>query len=279
MRYQIEPIPSDLLPIARSKVIGAEYVQKANYDGWTDVGAILMQAPTSGTLTPTPGYVAPAGGLDMVVRCANGVRSQGALVLTFGVTFADASNGSATATLTPPSWAKDQSFNFPQGMGVDLIGTAGNSAKKITSVNTLTSISNGGYGARFEILSLPDPLTAYFEIACVKSNDPKLPVTKSVAIPCRYDGSSDVKKGRSEPGSLSIASRYNVYGDGLLRLNGHAVSIMTEVWKEDQVLTERYVYENYRPQANPKSGDGDDEAEVTAEGMFERFCIFWPKIA
>lgn len=279
MRYQIDPIASDLLPVARSKVIGAEFVHKANYDGWVDVAAILMQAPTSGTLTATAGFQPVAGGLDMVVRCANGVRSTGALVLTFGVTFSDTTTGSATATLTPPVWAKDQSFNFPQGMAVDLIGTAGNSLKKITSVDSLTSISNGGGGNRFEILSLPDPASDYFELACVKSNDPKLPVTKSIAIPCRYDGSSDVKKGRSDPGSLSIATRFNTGGDGLLRLNGHRVSILTEVWKEDMVLTERYVYENWRPQANPKSGDGDDEAEVTAEGMFERFCIFWPKAA
>lgn len=279
MRYQIEPISADLLPIARSKTIGAEYIQKANYDGWTDVGAVLMQNPTSGTLTSTAGYSAPEGGLDMVVRCANGVRSAGALILTFGVTFDDTTTGSATATFTPPSWAKDQSFNFPQGFAVDLIGTGGDSAKKIATVDSLTSITNGGGGNRFEILSLPDPAEDYFEIACVKDNSPTLPVTRSVAIPCRYDGSSDVKKGRSEPGALSMASRYNTGGDGLLRLNGHSVSVMTEVWKEDQVLTERYVYENWRPRANPKSGDGDDEAEVTAEGMFERFCIFWPKVS
>lgn len=279
MRYQIDPISADLLPIARSKTIGAESIVKANYHGWTDVAAILMQAPTSGTLTGTPGYADPGSGLDMQVRCANGVLSAGALVLTFGVTFADASSGSATATLTPPTWAKDQSFNFPQGFAVDLIGTAGNSAKKISTVNSLTSISNGAGGNRFEIVSLPATAADYFEIACVKDKSPKLPVTKSVAIPCRYDGSSDVKKGRSEPGALDVASRYNTYGDGLLRLNGHAVTPMVEVWKEDQVLTERYVYENWRPQANPKSTDGDAEDEVTATGMFERFCIFWPKTA
>lgn len=279
MRYQIDPIAAGDLPVARSKTISAEYVQKVNYDGWTDVAAVLMQNPASGTLSASPGYVAPSGGLDMQVRCANGVVSAGALVLTFGVTFADATSGAATATFVPPSWAKDQTYNFPQGHAVDLIGTAGNTAKKINTVNTLTSISNGDSGNRFEILSLPDPLTDYFEIACMKSCDPKLPVTKSVAIPCRYDGSSDVKKGRSEPGSLSVTSRYNTGGDGLLRLNGQAVTAMTEVWKEDQILTERYVYERWRPMANPKIGDGDAEAEVTAEGMFERFCIFWPKLS
>ena len=45
----------------------------------------------------------------------------------------------------------------------------------------------------------------------------------------------------------------------------------------DEVLTERIVFETWRPAANPKTGDGDDEAEVTASGMFARFCVFWPK--
>lgn len=279
MRYQLDPIPAALLPIARSKVIGAENIVKFNYDPVVDVASILMQNPTSGTLTGTAGFTAESGGLDMVVRCANGVRSDSALVLTFGVTFADDTSGSATATLAPPSWAKDQSYNFPQGFSVDLIGTAGNSGKKVKTVDTLTSITGGSGGSRFEVVSLPDTLAEFVEIGCVKSNEPKLPVTKSVAIPCRYDGSSDVKKGRSEPGSLDVSSRLNTYGDGLTRLNGHAVTAMSELWKEDQVLTERIVYENWRVQANPKTGDGDDEAEVTASGMFERFFVFWPKIA
>lgn len=279
MRYQIDPIDPALLPIARTKTISAEAVQSFNYDGWVDVAALLQQAPNSGTFSPSPGFSAPVGGLDMVVRCANGVLSAGALALSFPVTFADATTGTATATFTPPAWAKDQTFNFPQGFAVDLVGSGGNSAKGIKSVDGGATITGGQAGNRFEVVSLPNVKAQYIEIACMKANDPKLPVTKSVAIPCRYDGSSDVKKGRSEPGSLSIQSRYNVYGDGLLRLNGQRVTAMTEVWKEDQVLTERYVYEGWRPMANPKVGDGDAEMEVTAEGMFERFCIFWPKVS
>lgn len=279
MRYQIDPISTADLPVARQKTISAEYVQSVNYDGWVDVASILMQAPTSGTLTPAPGFIAPGGGLDLQLRCANGVRSAGALAVTFAVTFSDTTTGTAVATFTPPSWAKDQTFNFPQGFAVDIVGVGGGAAKKITAVTAINSISNGASGNRFEIISLPDPLTNYFEIACMKANDPKLPVSKSVAIPCRYDGSSDVKKGRSEPGALTVTTRYNTGGDGLLRLNGQAVTAMTEVWKEDQVLTERYVYERWRPMANPKIGDGDAEADVTAEGMFERFCVFWPKLA
>lgn len=278
MRYQIAPISSADLAVAKQKTIGAEYIAKINYDGWTDVASILMQNPTSGTLAASAGFVAPGAGLDVVVRCQGGVRSLGPLAITLAVTFADTTTGSAVATFTPPSWSKDQTFNFPQGFAVDLIGTGGSSAKKIASVDGLTSITNGASGNRFELIALPDVSTDYVEIACMKSADPKLNVTKSVAIPCRYDGSSDVKKGRSEPGSLTVVSRYNIYGDGLLRLNGQAVTAELEVWKEDQVLTERYLFEHWRPMANPKIGDGDAETDVTAEGMFERFCIFWPKL-
>ena len=143
-------------------------------------------------------------------------------------------------------------------------------------MDSLTSISNGDGGNRFEIVSLPDLESGYVEIGCAKSKEPTLPVTASVAIPCRYDGSSDIKKGRSVPGKLAVSTRMNTSGDGLLRLNGQKVTAMTELWKEDEVLTERVVYEGWRPASNPKSGDGDDEAEVTSEGMFERFFIFWP---
>jgi hypothetical protein len=278
MRYNLDPIPADLLPIARGQTIGAENIVSFNYQPWTDVGAILMQAPASGTLTPTSGYEAPAEGLDMVVRCANGIVSAAGVVLTFAVTFADDTTGSATATMTPPSWARDQSWNMPQGLSVDLIGTDANSTKGIKTVDSLTSIVGGAGGARFQILALPSPSSGYMEIGCVKSTEPKLPVSKSVAIPCRYDGSNTVKKGRSDPGSLDVSSRYSTYGDGLTRINGHSVTARTELWKEDQVLTERMVFENWRPMSAPKAGDGDDESEASATGMFERFCIFWPTV-
>jgi len=102
----------------------------------------------------------------------------------------------------------------------------------------------------------------------------KLPVSGSVAIADGLDGSAAIKRGRSEPGSMSAKSHYIDYFNGLGRINGFFSSAMIEVWKDDRVLTERVMIGRWKAMANPNRGDGNDVVSADAEGNFQEFAIF-----
>ncbi len=102
----------------------------------------------------------------------------------------------------------------------------------------------------------------------------KLNISKSIAIPDRFDGSAFMKRGHSEPGSLSIKARYVDYMDGLGRMNGHFVTARIDVLKDDHLLTERTVLFQYKPAASPNRGDGDAEVTADSEGNFQAFATF-----
>lgn len=158
------------------------------------------------------------------------------------------------------------------GTGVAItVATRDNSAKKVRSVTSVAAITGGSNGNRFEIVNIPDD---WVEVKCTTDKNPDLPVPKSIAIACGYDGARWVKKGRSDPPTLEIGAKYSSGGDGLMRLNGHKVAAMMEVRKDDRLLTERLVFGGWRPKATPKKGEGDTESTVTATGMYERFAVF-----
>jgi len=273
MRYNIDPISGGDIRVAEAAQIGAEVTVMASYEDLTSVGSISITAPTSGTFAGENSYTAPSAGHDMQLLCANGVRSAAQVVVTLGVTFADDTAGSAVATFNGPQggWGNDTTFNLPQFLSVDIIGAAGNSAKKIKTVNSLTSIAGGSAGAKFDIVALP---VDWIPITCSMNKEPTLPVTKSMPIRCGYNPSRFTKKVPGDPGSLSLTTKRRSYADGLERLNGHRVSIMLVHKKDDALLTERNIFTGVRFMAQPKFGDGEAEAEVTAEGNFEGVAIF-----
>lgn len=151
------------------------------------------------------------------------------------------------------------------------VAARNNSALKIREVTSISAVTGGSSGNRFEIVAIPDD---WMEIKCATDKNPELPVPKSIAIACGYDGARWVKKGRSDPSTLEISAKYTSGGDGLMRLNGHKPSVLFERRVDDRLLTERLVFGGWIPKATPKKGDGDAESTVTATGMYERFAMF-----
>lgn len=192
---------------------------------------------------------------------------------TGGTVTKNGATGQAVATFAPPDTAQDQSFNFPPGLAVDLIGTAGNSTAKIVSVNSLVSITGGAAGDKFYVAACPEA-SSYVEVACVTDKTIDIPTPKSIAIPCRFNGARWVKKGRSEPPNLEFKAKHGSYGDGLSRANGHRVTVKMEARKDDRILTERLIFGGYRPTVKLNKPDGDGEADATATGMYELFAAF-----
>jgi hypothetical protein len=180
----------------------------------------------------------------------------------------------ATATFSPPGTAQDASFNFPPGLGVDFIVDGnGNENRTIRSIVSVDEVSGGRAGNKFFIMALPNR-DSYTQIMCATDKSIPIPVGKSVSIPCGFDGSRWVKKGRSEAVSAEFTAKYGSVADGLARVNGHRVTVMVETHKDDRILTERLVLTGWRPVVSIKKGDGEAEAEASASGMYEVFAGF-----
>lgn len=182
--------------------------------------------------------------------------------------------GTAVATFDPPATAQDASFNFPSGLAVDIVPTGdGNAARGIRSVTSIASVAGGHAGNKFFVVALPDA-SSYTEVMCATDKTIAVPVRKSIAIACRFNGARWVKGGRSEPPTAEFTGKYVGYGDGLPRVNGQRVTVKVESRKDDRILTERLILTGWRPTVGIKKGDGDAEAEATANGMYEMFLAF-----
>jgi hypothetical protein len=178
MRYSFT-VPAADLAIANTPELGGESKRtKISFEEVGLVAEIAMGAPASGTMTPAiPAFdFDDASGNDLVVRAKTAIVSDDDVVLTFGVTFQDNTTGSATASFSVPSYAQNQSSNLPMGLAVDLIGTAGNSGKKVKSADSLTSIAGGSRGNEFQLLALP---ATWYDVPGITSKVETLNVPKA----------------------------------------------------------------------------------------------------
>lgn len=180
-------------------------------------------------------------------------------------------NDTATATLTPPDTAQDQSFNFPQGLAVDF--TTSVTGATVRSVRSVSSITGGGAGNKFSIAALPDA-SDYTEVACATEKSFTPPTPKQVSIACRYNPARWIKRGRGVEPKIDLKAKYSSFSDGLPRANGQRVSIKLETYKDDQILTERVIFGGVRPEISVTHGDGDAESEATMTGMYETMAVF-----
>lgn len=275
MRYNFV-VPGQDLAVANTPELGGE--SKRVKVAYGDVGLIAeipMQAPNSGTLTmATPAFAFDnANGNDLQVRCKTGVPSDVDVVLTFAVTFQDNTGGSATATFNIPDYALNQSSDLPMGLTVDLVGTAGNSAKKIKSIAGLSSVVGASRGATFQLVALPDT-TAWWDIPGCTSKSETLNVPKPKSVAHGLDGSRWTKFGMSEPGKLDLEALHLGAGDGLQRLNHRPFVALVEVYAEDRVLKERHVYGGCRGAFNADRKDGEDEVKDKGTTEFNSFFKF-----
>ena len=227
------------------------------------------------TYTPNPIAIpaAEGEGFDLQLVSTNGALSASEMVATFGVVFADDTEGSAVATFAIPARAVNQAFSIPAGTAADLMGVGAGALKQIASITGLTSITGGYVGNQFKLVALPDA-ASYSLVGFVTEAGLKLPVSGSVAIADGFDGSAAIKRGRSEPGTLTAKSHYIDYMTGLARINGFFVTARIYVMKDDRVLTERTIIGRWKAMCNPTRGDGNDPVMGDAEGAFQEFAVF-----
>lgn len=179
--------------------------------------------------------------------------------------------GTATATLKPSATAFDDSFNLPPGLAVDF--TTSIVGSTVRSIVDIESVDGASAGARFAVIAIPDDST-FKEIACTEGKDIDLPTPQSIAIACRYNAARWVKKARSNVPNFGFKAKYTSYGDGLMRLNGHRVTVRLDTRKDDRILSERMFIGGWRPIVKLTRPEGEGESMVESTGMFETVAVF-----
>lgn len=263
-------LPEDL-EAALAPAIGGEHIVKVTEEPWGHVADLLQPEAASGVMTLDTGYELPdTGKVLQIMVDRSGARSSVEMSVTLGVTFADDTTGTATATFTIPDYVPNQSFNLPIGAGVEFIPSVD---KLIKLVNTVNSVVGGAVNNKFQIVALPN-LDSFVRVGCTDQANFKLPVGSSISIPCGLNPSRYTKRGRGEPGTLTVSERWTSYLTGLTRLNGFFCSAMVEIVKEERIVTDRIVVNRWRPMAGPNIGDGDDVVKADGEGSFSDFVVF-----
>jgi hypothetical protein len=273
MKYNFS-IPASDIPVANAPELGGESRLSLSYEDFQIVAEISQPVPNSGNYVASVPLFAFDGtnGNDLALLAKTAVKSDTDVVVTFGVTFFDSSTGAATATFKKPTTAKNTSSNLPIGLAVDINGTAGNVAKKIKSIDSITAFAGGAQNTVFQVVSLP---SNWFLVGCAKTKNFTPPgVPKAKAVACGLNASAFVVGGMSDPGNLDLEALHFTYGDGLSQFNGHRNSVMVERYAGARVLSERLVCGGFRAQTKNDRGDGDAEAMDKSSGICEVFAVF-----
>jgi len=265
--------------IARKPTFGGEKIVKITSDQAYELGSWYCTAEDTGTYTADDyNTVTDAAtalgttGVDLVVSVKEEWTSTNAGVVTVSGT--NASGGTplvGTATIQPPGYVANSDNVFSEGAAFDVV-TPGNA-----KFSAITSVSvSGGVQAKsgLRFLALP-AVTDLKTITCQTSIDFQAPFHPAVAIPCGMDGAGGgIKAGRTEQPTFSIKIKDRGMADGLARLANRYVCVVVETCKEN-LTTERLVLCNARYTCKPSSGDGNDEATQTADGMYEYGAYFF----
>lgn len=219
-------------------------------------------------LTPTPGVTLPSGGVDLQVALRSPILSP--IEISLGGAGTNAANNETDlfANFGPPPRSANQSFNFERGTAVDLAPTNG-LAKSVENMGIL----GGNVGAKFGIFQLPE-LADYTFIGCTTEMEFNTRARIAKGVDCGMESDAFVKRGKTQPGMLSIGSKLKGFMDGLTRFDGAKCTCMMIGLKDGQVLAERLVFTQFVPTIKPKLPEGDGEATLAGEGKFVEQLFF-----
>ncbi len=274
------------LKIALKPTAGYEQQLYASTDSYTNPGDFLVTGLNSGTLNkPTADTTQLLAKPQELIAVLDGpVNSVQNIVLTvvgldqFGAAF----NG--TATFAPPSYVQNQEQEYPKCWGVDVLPvTAGQKCASITSVSVaclaiIAPVTVKLFGvpsfANVSNQPIPPAQAGSYKLISAKTKidwDPRVPMPHSVQVGRNL--SKFVKQGEIPEGKLSITQKIGSVGDGLMRINGVAVTGLIREVKEDRVETMRTYLLGLTVQAKVSTGQSVEDAEATGEGLYEESAI------
>lgn len=185
------------------------------------------------------------------------LRSGAAAVLTYG---------DLTGTFTPVGYARNRSFDFGTGRGVELAGPN----VVVPDADTVASITNAKRGSKIGIYEMP-VLADYVKVGSARSKDITIPVKKGKNMLSGMDSNRYNKKGVANEAKLKFSALDENPDDSVQRFAGQTCCAMLERWKEEKLLVERSFCINFVPGRNESNPEGDGETMLDAEGTFQHY--------
>lgn len=178
------------------------------------------------------------------------------------------------AIIKPPGYSPNRTWFFTTGFAWDIANT-GSPAKQVKTLgyNGHTGGTISALGA-LRVVALP-PMISFRKISCVTSIEFASPIHPALAIPCGLDGAGGgVKPGRTEQPTMSLRTKDAGLASGLARYGGAYCTVMIVTRKEGKLETERLFLGNAYFTVKPSSGDGNDEAQVAVDGLYDTMVYF-----
>ncbi len=237
------------------------------------LGDFRASAADDGDYTSAGGPQIPTAGRDVavVISSPHGAVGAGAMSITFDVTLVGDIDDTATADFTVPSYSQYAGNAWGFGVSRDLLpDTPANDGVKIKSIDGFSACANLASGIQFQLYSVP-LLTDYAFIGNTTRKDLPSDIPVQVAIPDGRDPAAHVKTGRGQINECAVGFRYKGITEQLTRFNGIPGTLRADIDKEGIVVWERHLFTGFRPTINVSRGDGNDEVEGTASGIYRTF--------
>lgn len=142
----------------------------------------------------------------------------------------------------------------------------------ITASQTPT-IVGGGNNQSFRVYQLP-AVTDYELIQATMEIDFNTKDRPAKGIDAGMESDFWVKRGKSQPGELSIGSKFRSFTDGMARYSGQKCTCMLLGLKEGQTTVDRLVFTQWVGAIKPKLPEGDGEATQESAGKFVDHLFF-----
>lgn len=261
--------------IAKKVMTGGERVLYISNAPSKRIGEMFLSSNASGTYVADPvwgGSDLSANPSDLQVVSVDGFKSNAAVVFSLSGTGADSSPLLGSGIFSPPSWVRNQTYDFSKGMAVDI--TPNRVGVKFKVINAPSvAVTNAELGATFRILALPDTNT-WVEIDKIESVGVNYGTKPAVHIPEGLEGTDEITTGRSSPQTLSVQGFNRGVADGIQRYAGQSCCLRVDVFAQGKILKERQFYGNALLEVNPGYGSGGDLSTQAAEGGFEDLACF-----
>lgn len=268
--------------MARKPILGGEReVWVSPYEMWK-MAEIYYAVAGSGVLTAddynTYANVAGTGsavGADMAVVVKDYFETSAETSLDFLGTDSVPASVSGVAVIKPPGYVANNLFSFTSGFAWDVTSSSGNTWQTL-GYNGARGGTIAAKSALY-IMNLP-PLTTFKRVSCITSIEFASPMRPAIAIPCGMDGAGGgIKPGRTEQPTVALKAKDRGLADGLGRYGGKPCTILIKTVKEGFLTTENLFLGNCRFTVKPSSGDGNDEATVSVDGLYE-YAAYFPAL-
>jgi hypothetical protein len=273
MLYEPSSLVSEDLAISAAAYLGGEFAVYMSHVRATQIGEIALPASNQGTYTAVAGATIKSGGSDLQMVALKPIRSDIALAIVLAGLDNSVSPTSmnGTATFTPPGRADNQTFNFARHFAKDLVPAS--TGKKFSSIASLVSVAGGDANLKLGLYQLPEAADYTLIMATTDVNF-NTKGRKAVGVDAGMEADFWIKRGKTQPGELTINSKMQSFSEGMARFDGDKGTCMLVGIKDGELTGDRLVFTDFVCALAPKLPDGEGEAMFEASGKYKEGLFF-----